>query len=255
MNFDTTTFVFEILNFLVLLWLLHRFLYRPILAVIDRRQADIEQRLAEARKVREEAAALEQSYRDQLSGLEREHSEARLRLEGELQLERSKGLAQLQAELDRERERRRSLDVQRDRERAAQAEQAGLRLATQFLTRLLERLAGPELDAKLLATALEDLRALPEASRETIGRALQDHAGAVKVETAYPVSGQTRQSLVAVLSEVTGRPIRCEFAETPELLAGLRMSAGHWVLSANLLEELKYFEDAGRESRTRTQPR
>ena len=38
MGLDTTTFVLEIVNFLILLWLLNRFLYRPVQAAIARRQ-------------------------------------------------------------------------------------------------------------------------------------------------------------------------------------------------------------------------
>ena len=39
MQFDWTTFVLEVLNFLVLLWILKRFLYQPVLDVLDARQA------------------------------------------------------------------------------------------------------------------------------------------------------------------------------------------------------------------------
>ena len=38
MQIDATTFVLELINFAVLVWILHRFLYRPILGAIDRRR-------------------------------------------------------------------------------------------------------------------------------------------------------------------------------------------------------------------------
>ena len=40
MTLDLTTFILQILNFLVLLWLLHRFVYGPLRAAIAKRQAD-----------------------------------------------------------------------------------------------------------------------------------------------------------------------------------------------------------------------
>ena len=43
MGLDLTTFVLEIVNFLVLLWLLSHFLYRPVQAAIARRQQQAEQ--------------------------------------------------------------------------------------------------------------------------------------------------------------------------------------------------------------------
>ena len=48
MQFDWTTFALEIVNFLVLVWILRRFLYRPVTDVIARRAAEVEHRLTGA---------------------------------------------------------------------------------------------------------------------------------------------------------------------------------------------------------------
>ena len=37
MQLDLTSFLLELVNFAVLVWILHRFLYKPVLAAIDRR--------------------------------------------------------------------------------------------------------------------------------------------------------------------------------------------------------------------------
>ncbi|HAB91660.1 MAG TPA: F0F1 ATP synthase subunit B, partial [Pseudomonas sp.] len=46
MSIDWITVLAQIANFLVLLWLLKRFLYRPILDGIDAREAEIARRMA-----------------------------------------------------------------------------------------------------------------------------------------------------------------------------------------------------------------
>ena len=48
MEFDWTTFALEALNFLVLVWLLKRFFYRPVLAVIEARRAETAKTIADA---------------------------------------------------------------------------------------------------------------------------------------------------------------------------------------------------------------
>lgn len=40
MNFDLTTFVFELVNFGLLIWILQRVLYRPLRAGIERRRSE-----------------------------------------------------------------------------------------------------------------------------------------------------------------------------------------------------------------------
>ena len=54
MTIDWTSLALQTINVLVLLWLLQRFLYRPVLAVLEARQAAISERIAKA-----EAAQLE----------------------------------------------------------------------------------------------------------------------------------------------------------------------------------------------------
>ncbi len=249
MTFNGTTFVLEIVNFLVLVWLLHRFLYRPVLAILDRRKAGIERQLTDAHTLREEAAALEQRYRERLAGWEREREEARARLNAEIQKEREQQLAKVRDELERERERNRALDRQRDQKRAEQANKEALELSLTFVTRLSARLAGPEMEARLVTIGMEDLAALIAERQQFIARAIRDQQGTVQVATAFPLEPGQRKAVAAALGRIAGAGVACEFVEQPDLIAGIRINAGHWVLSANLREELKFFQEAGNETR------
>jgi F-type H+-transporting ATPase subunit b len=49
---DWMTFVLEVINFLVLIWILNRLLYRPLMNVIAQRKAAIQKTLADAEEVR-----------------------------------------------------------------------------------------------------------------------------------------------------------------------------------------------------------
>lgn len=62
MSIDWVTVLAQIANFLVLLWLLKRFLYKPILDGIDAREADIAQRMADADNAQQEAGKAESLY-------------------------------------------------------------------------------------------------------------------------------------------------------------------------------------------------
>lgn len=62
MSVDWITVLAQIANFLVLLWLLKRFLYKPILDGIDAREKAIAQRIADAEKAQTDAKAAESEY-------------------------------------------------------------------------------------------------------------------------------------------------------------------------------------------------
>ena len=62
MSIDWITVAAQIANFLVLVWLLKRFLYRPILDGIDAREAEITERMTAATRAKDEAVAAEAAY-------------------------------------------------------------------------------------------------------------------------------------------------------------------------------------------------
>lgn len=69
MSIDWITVIAQIANFLVLVWLLKRFLYRPILDGIDAREAEITRRMAEAGEAQKKAQSAEAEYRKQQTQL------------------------------------------------------------------------------------------------------------------------------------------------------------------------------------------
>ena len=77
MELNWTTVILEIINFLVLVWILKRFLYRPVLQVIEERRARIEATLAEAKEQQEAAERLQPQYENRLAEWQRDKQTAR----------------------------------------------------------------------------------------------------------------------------------------------------------------------------------
>ncbi len=241
MNFDSTTFVLELLNFLVLMWLLQRFFYRPVLAVIERRRADQAAVVARAQALRDEAAGLKTEYETRLAQAAEDRERALAALDAELAQERARRLATMDVDINAERERRRALQARERSEHDAERERRAIGLAARFATRLLARAAGPELEGRLIELAQADLLAIEGDQRATLQAALGNAGNGVKVETAYPLSPGGRAALSAVLGNLTGHPIAPQFAEEPRLRAGVCITAGPWELKANLRDELEFF--------------
>lgn len=240
MNFDLLTFVFEVVNFIVLVWLLKRLLYKPVLAMIEVRRRETAETVARAEARQQEAEALRARLDAQLAQWEAERANLRAALESEFAAARRTALDDLARTLDEERARAAVLDARRREEESRQAAQAALVLAARFLSALLQRLAGPELEARLVDVFLADLDALPTPRREALARALHDGAPA-QVASAHPLAPPERQAIERALAAAAGGDVSCAFAEAPALLAGLRVSAGALVLRANLADELGYF--------------
>jgi F-type H+-transporting ATPase subunit b len=241
MEFDLTTSVLEVLNFLVLVWLLKRFLYQPVLAVIERRQAATAKIVADAEALRGKAQGLKREYTAHLAQLDGQRAAAEARLEAELAAERSRRLAALDAELAAERSRREALAERALRDREAALERQAMTIAARFAARLLDRLAGPELNASLADLALGDLAGLTDDQRDALRAALTDPGASIKVVSAYPLDEGRRAAFTQALGALTGRAVTPEFTDDTLLKAGVCIMAGAWVLMANLRDELGFF--------------
>lgn len=241
MEFDWTTFVLEIVNFLILLWILKRFLYQPVLNVIERRQAVIAQSLDEAEKAQHNAAALRQQYENRLADWEKEKEQAREHLREEIAQERERLMAALNTSLGQEREKAQVLEQRRQEELARGFEEQAISNGGKFVARLLSRLSGPELEARMVALLLQDIENLPAERQQELRQQLQESKESIRVVSAFAITDAQRTTLATALSHLVGAVVSPLFSEDPTLLAGLRISVGPWVLRANLKDELEYF--------------
>lgn len=72
---DLSTIAWTTINFAVLLWVLHKFLYKPLLGAIAAREQEIEGSLRKAREDREEADRLRREFESQIANAQREAHE------------------------------------------------------------------------------------------------------------------------------------------------------------------------------------
>jgi len=244
MEQNWTTFSLEILNFLVLAWILTRFLYKPVLNVIAQRKAGIDQMRSESERMRREAAALRDRYEGRLAEWEREKEKARAQLLDEIGAERARLLEGLRVALEQEREKARVQEERRFGELARQAEETAITQSGQFIARLLSRLASPDLEARLVGLVLEDLPTLPDDKRQAIRDACSKAEASVKVASAFSLSQDRREALAAELRELIGRSVSIEWTEDDTLLAGVLISLGPWMIRADLRDELTFFTEA-----------
>jgi F-type H+-transporting ATPase subunit b len=245
---DWTTLVLEMINFLVLVWLLKRLFYRPVLDVIERRRQEIAQQMAQAARTRQQAEQLQQQYERRLADWEEEKRAARVQTDQQLVAERGRRMAALEEEVQEQRRKFQSQDQQKQHQWRAQAEDEALHLAAGFAASLLRDLAGPEVDRRLRQRFVEQLATLPEAAVARLRADWPERTAEVEVLSAQVLDAeeqrQVRQALEARLGAT--RAV-WRYAQDAALIAGLRVAAGGWSLRANLRDELEFFVGAAHE--------
>ena len=245
MELNWTTFSLEILNFLVLVWILKHFLYKPVLNVIAARRAKIEKTLADAKAIEAEAQALKSQYERRQAEWQQEKDAARAKLAQEIVAERGRLTAVLESSLAEQREKARVLEERQREEWRRTTEQRAIAHGAAFLARLLTRVATPELEVRLIDVTLEDLRQFPADKARTLASGPGTVSLTANVASAYCMDEKRRKTFDNLLAALMGTKLAIHFSEDPDLLAGTRVNVGSWVLHANLRDELKFFSSAG----------
>ena len=243
MELNWSTFLLEIINFLILVWILKRFFYKPVLDVIARRRADIEKTLDDAKVLHNDAETLQEQYKNRLAVWEQERLAAQTALEEEIEAERARQMEALQSTLEKEREKAQVIDQRQLEACRQQAEEAALTQGAQFAARLLTTAAGPELEKRLADLFMQELATLSPEQTEVLRAAGNKASDKIRITSTYSLDDAARQLLEQSLNATLGISGPFHYTQDKALLAGLRINVGAWVLHATLQDELKSFVD------------
>ncbi|MCC4265061.1 F0F1 ATP synthase subunit delta [Oceanimonas baumannii] len=246
MEVSWSTFILEIVNFVVLVWILKHFLYRPVLDIIARRKAAIDRTLSEAGTLKTEAADMRRQYEGRLGAWEQERQAARDTLNSEMEAKRRECLQKLEAELAAARQRAEVADARRLAEARRTMEVTALQQGAAFAARLLRLGAGADTQCRLLQLLLDELNELPPETAKAIRQQYGESKGEALIHSALPLSAEQRQALEQALNGLLPAGTSLHFDTEPALLAGVRITAGAWQLGANVQDELHGFAELAR---------
>ncbi|AWB08927.1 hypothetical protein A6A40_28420 (plasmid) [Azospirillum humicireducens] len=228
MHIDGWTILLQAVNFLILVWLLRRFLYRPVLAVIAERQAATERVRSEAEAARQAAEAASRSLEDQRAALpaERDRLIAAARAEAEAERAALLDRARIEADHALEEARNRLADERAQALGALQRHAADL--GTQLATRLVRDAPCGTLTRPLLEEACAAVEALPADRRHALGDGTEPVP--VRLAAAGPLPDEDVAHARDRLAAALDRPVALELTEDPSLIAGVELHFAHSVV-------------------------
>lgn len=237
------TLAAQVINFLVLVWLLKHFLYGRIVKAMSEREAEIARRLeaaAQQRVAAEQEAELFRARNRELQE-QRDQMVAQAREEAEVQRQKLLEAARRDAEAAQAQwfeslRREQQVLLQEVRERLGQQ-------AFAIARRALKELAGAELEREIVRAFTERLATLDAAERGALVAAARDSDRAVEVRTAFPVPSEARENLSRSLRQQLDERIDVRFTTVPELMCGIELRAHSYRLVWNLDSYLEGLED------------
>lgn len=224
MAIDAFTLVAQIVNFLILLFLLRAFLFRPVQRVMAERERRIAEEHAAAERARAEAEAATEALRVEHEEAARTRRERLAELEREVERIRGERLDEARAEAEAARNAWRDDLTRARREAADELRRSAPAVLADALRHGWRELADEELEDHTVRTFARRLAGLGDDTRAALAAAAR--RGPVTLATAFEPTRERRAALVDAVREVLGREADPTFERDPRLLAGVALRAG-----------------------------
>lgn len=244
MQIDWLTVAAQIVNFLVLVWLLQRFLYTPITRAMERREQRIKDRLDEADQKRQEAENEAQAYRDK---------------QAELEQGRDRILADAREAADQERKalehearndvaaRRQEWLEQLEAQRETFLSELRRRSTEQFYAlarRALADLADSDLEEQIALGFVRQMESLDKSTREKIANGYAKANDTVRIRSRFDLSANAKRQITKTIHERFGKDVRTEYEMDEDVACGIELKAGSQTVMWSLASYLDGFESA-----------
>ncbi|MEE4379108.1 MAG: hypothetical protein V2J55_16580 [Candidatus Competibacteraceae bacterium] len=242
MQIDWITVSAQIINFLVLIYLLKRFLYRPVMDAMAKREQRIADRLLEAQQRESEASQAMQQFRDQQQAIEQQRDELLEQAQRDVEQQRQalmtearQSVEQSRHQWQREIAREKGAFLKAIRRQTGHAVLRGLR-------RVLADMADSSLEERMAQVWVKRLNNLDNEAREQLISVLVGGSEPVQIITTFETTDAVRSLLAKTLSELAGTAVDVYFEPGLDAVCGVELQIGGWTLGWTLGEYLDEIE-------------
>ncbi len=239
MLIDWFTVGAQTLNFLLLVWLLKRFLYKPITDAIDAREQRVAAELADAANKQVTAQQERDTFHEKNATFDQQRAAM-------VRTAKEEAAARRQQLLDDARQEAQTLRTKRLDAMANELSQMQHDIAQRsrqevmaIAQKVLADLADASLEERLVQVFTERLRTIDAATQTALAAALKSDPCVVQMRSAFALSPTQRDAITQALGAVFSGPVSITFDVAPDLLGGIALTANGWKLAWNIADYLE----------------
>jgi len=243
MLIDWFTVGAQALNFLILAWLLKRFLYRPVLDAIDAREKRIAAELADADARKAEALKERNAFQQKNEEFDRQHADMMRKVSDEAKVERKRLADETRDAMETERARQKEA-LQNDVRKLQQSiSHMAQREVFSIARKTLSDLAGETLEDRIVEVFVARLHALKGAARDDLAAALKPGAMPVSVRSAFDLTVDQRAAIESALNAVLSADVHLQFETQPDVVSGIELRANGQKVAWSIADYLSSLQE------------
>ena len=236
LNINLSTLLLQIANFLIMAFILTRFLFNPLKEMLDKRALQATKSMDEAEEVTREAEKLRVEYEKKHENIDAEFAalknEARIVIDQTRQQMVQEAYEEIEAMRARAQE-----EIEQQRAEALRLHRGKIgELVTALIQRMMEDILTPPLHQAYLDAFLDQLRSvqlngrIPTSSEETMS---------AELITATPLVQENETRVAAMLEAAVSQPVDLTCRVDPYVIAGAMVRLGDMLIDGSLQGQLQ----------------
>ncbi len=239
MSINWFTVIAQIINFLILAWLLKRFLYKPVLEAIDEREKRIVAQIGEAEKKKTDAENEKEAFRKKNEDFDNERTCLIDKAVEETKIEKQRLL---------EEARKNAADLSGKMAEALKENQESLanKISEKtkgevfaIATKTLKDLANTTLEQQIVDVFIQHLKNLNENEKKDLNSALTKSNASVLVRSTFDITATQQPALEQSIKDASGTISTFNFQTVPELISGIELNVGGYKIAWSIAEYLE----------------
>jgi F-type H+-transporting ATPase subunit b len=242
MLIDWFTVGAQALNFVILVWLLKRFLYKPIIHAVDAREKRIAKERADAGTIKAEASRERDEFQKKNEAFDQQRADLLSKATDEAKAERARLIDEARKAADALTAKR--SEVLQNEARSlnqaitSRAKQEVFAIARKALTDL----ANTSLEAQLSEMFTHRLREIKGKPKVAIAEAIKTASEPALVRTAFDLPKKQRTAIQDALNETFSAEIPLRFETAPDVISGIELAVGGQKLCWSIADYLLSLE-------------
>ena len=242
MLIDWFTIIAQVFNFLILVWLMKRFLYKPILNAIDAREKRIADELASADKKKAEAQKESDEFKHKNEEFDKQRAALLSKATQDAETERQKLMDEARKAADVLSAKRQE-SLRNDTKNLNQA----ISLRTQqevfaIARKTLRDLSTTTLEECMTGVFIRRLQGMDSQTKNGLLNVLKTSSQSGTVRSAFDLAEGQRAAIQNALNVFFSADIHLKFETTPDLIGGIEFTSNGQRLAWSIADYLKSLE-------------
>lgn len=231
MQINWFTVIAQIINFLVLVWLMKKYLYKPILQAVDEREKKIAAELADAKTKKTEAKKERDEFQKKNDVFESHKKKLMHQATSDADKERQKLMDAAQKEADNLKQKLADSSKELQENLSDQLAKKTQQEVFSITKKALAELASTNLEEQSVQVFIKKIKAINDKDKKQFLEAFHSDSHPISVKSAFDLSEKEQKNIKSAIGTILGDDGKYKFETDSKMISGIELATNGYKLS------------------------